>query len=325
MVFSNQNKAEVTKWVGKLHKLLWSATMESLDEAKNLIFSSIGGRVDQVLSHTSPTFTKYVNDVYIALGELEQGRYEKISKLIDKNVINAVMNTTNSEIAFYIAREESLRANAQKRAANAQANAARRRAEQAEANARRANSNARARRAAENARAAANAAAKEAKRKEQEARALAAEKARLNATKQKAKEAENEAKKKARAEANAARQHAEAGAGPSRRQSPPAPVKTNASQNRTLRNQQNRAFQEQIEAVSHWRQVFKNTKTQHHLTTRQTIRRMARNHLGLNLNRALPNSGNVPRKTLLFLIHPNRGNKSVKNKAIRQVLMAELT
>jgi hypothetical protein len=315
MVFSNQNKAEVTKWSEKLRRLLWTGTFESLNEARNLIFSSIGGRVDQVLSYTCPTFTRYINEVYIALMELDQGRPEKVLSLIDKNVINAVMNTAQSEIAFYTAREEALRANAQRKAASAQANAARRHAEQGEANARRTN-NARARQAAENARMAANAARRATREREQEARALAAEQARLNATMRKAKEAANELKKKARTEANAARQQA----GPRRRQSPPR--QTNANRKRTLRNEQNRAFKEQVNRVSHWRRTFENAKSRSGLTTRQTIRRMAKNHLGLNLNSVLLNTGNVSKK-VRFLLHPNKG-KSSNNKALRQVLSAEL-
>ena len=201
--------------------------------------------------------------------------------------------------------------NTWRRQVEAVAAAAERASQQAAANAQR-NRNAAAQRNAQRAKAAANAARRNAKAAENEARFAASEKARLNETARKSTEAAAKAAKAAKAAAAAAKAanneaRQTAAAGPSRQ---------------TMRNKQNREFQEQVERVSHWREVFERTKNNRHLTTRQTIRRLAKNHLSLNLNSVLMNTGNVSRK-VRFLLHPNKGASS-NNRALRQVLSAEL-
>jgi len=91
-----------------------------------------------------------------------------------------------------------------------------------------------------------------------------------------------------------------------------------------MRNKQNRELAAHYEIVGRWRQAFANTKAQQHLTTRQTVRKMAKNHLSLNLNTLLPNGGRGVQKKVLVLLHPNRG-KNANTKALRQVLTAELS
>jgi len=247
----------------------------------------------RVVSKVPPSLKTYLNGLS---QNLAQGKVTSSMSVpaFDAAVAQAAAQVANNRAreANRIQREQKELANKARRNAEAaarQQNAQRRAAanrvkRQAEANARAAERIAekRAREAAEAKRAANE--AREAKRRENEARAAAAEKARYNA---------------------------------SRAKTGPSP-----SVNRTLRNKQNREFQEQIERVSHWQQVFKNTKAQHILTTRQTVRRMARNHLGLNLNSVLLNTGNVSKK-VRFLLHPNKG-KTVNNKALRQVLTVEL-
>lgn len=193
-------------------------------------------------------------------------------------------------------------ANAELRRAAAEAANAERRAQQAAANARH-ERNAAARRNAEHRNREAAAARRAAKEAENEARYAAAEKERMERSRRKANEAASSANKAAREAKETAREaRAESGS--------------------SIRSEQNRAFQEQVSRVSYWRNVFMNTKARYSLTTRQTIRRMAKNHLNLNLNTNLPNSGHVSKKVRV-LIHPDKG-RNINKKALRQVLSAEL-
>ena len=307
------NLAAVDRWSSnlksKMRRLNWVGASHQLNSSNE--------RVAHILVASVPSFKRFLDQltddlrVWRMTGRINPGT-------MSFEAFEAAEAMGREEYAQHKAKEAEFAAhqaamyqaylNTWRRQVEAVAAAAERASQQAAANAQR-NRNAAAQRNAQRAKAAANAARRNAKAAENEARFAASEKARLNETARKSAEAAAKAAKATAAAAKAANNEARqtAAAGSSRQ---------------TMRNKQNREFQEQVARVSHWREVFKRTKKNRHLTTRQTIKSLAKNHLSLNLNSVLMNTGNVSRK-VRFLLHPNKGASS-NNRALRQVLSAEL-
>ena len=311
------NLAAVDRWSSnlksKMRRLNWVGASHQLNSSNK--------RVAHILVASVPSFKRFLDQltddlrVWRMTGRINPGT-------MSFEAFEAAEAMGREEYAQHKAKEAEFAAhqaamyqaylNTWRRQVEAVAAAAERASQQAAANAQR-NRNAAAQRNAQRAKAAANAARRNAKAAENEARFAASEKARLNETARKSAEAA-EATAKAAAKATAAAAKA---ANNEARQTAAA-----GSSRQTMRNKQNREFQEQVARVSHWREVFKRTKKNRHLTNRQTIRRLAKNHLSVNLNSLLMNNGNVSRK-VRFLLHPNKGASS-NNRALRQVLSAAL-
>ena len=307
------NLAAVDRWSSnlksKMRRLNWVGASHQLNSSNE--------RVAHILVASVPSFKRFLDQltddlrVWRMTGRINPGT-------MSFEAFEAAEAMGREEYAQHKAKEAEFAAhqaamyqaylNTWRRQVEAVAAAAERASQQAAANAQR-NRNAAAQRNAQRAKAAANAARRNAKAAENEARFAASEKARLNETARKSAEAAAKAAKATAAAAKAANNEARqtAAAGSSRQ---------------TMRNKQNREFQEQVARVSHWREVFERTKKNRHLTTRQTIKSLAKNHLSLNLNSVLMNTGNVSRK-VRFLLHPNKGASS-NNRALRQVLSAAL-
>jgi len=237
-------------------------------------------------------------------------------------------------------------------AAAAEANRLRRAASEANAKAR-ANAveasrrAAAAQRAARNARnaAARNAAEKVARNAaERAARNVAAAKAARNAAaaaaaaarahKAQTNEAAANAARQAKAHANAAAEAAAGGAGGSagtnaakaaKKASKNAEMAAKAAARlaETRRNEEEKARKKAAHnvAVASWQQRFNAYKSApHFMTPRQIISKMARNHIQVNI----PETGSINRKLLLH-IAPNKEFGSNNRKALKTVLMQELT
>lgn len=305
------NVRGVESWVSNLKQKI-----------RRLNFNGAGAQLNsgnQTLARTinslSPSLKRYFDQLALDLWHwrstgfinpasmsVEAFEYAEATARAEYAIIQQMM-AQEAERAAAMARAQ---ANAERGRAAAEAANAERRARQAAANAQR-ERNAAARRNAERRSREAAEARRAAKQAENEARFMEAEKERMERSRQKA----NQAAREARANANKAAREARAAAN-----------KTAREARSSIRSEQNRAFQEQVERVSYWRSVFTNTKTRNGLTTRQTIRRMARNHLNLNLGSLLPNTGNFSKKVRV-LLHPNKGT-TINKKALRQVLSAEL-
>lgn len=311
------NLATVDRWSSnlksKMRRLNWVGASHQLNSGNV--------RIAHILVASVPSFKRFLdqltNDlrVWRMTGRINPGTMS-FEAFEAAEAMGREEYAIGQQMAAYAAAQAAARAqavaNAQRQRAAQEAANAERKARQAAANAQR-ERNAAAQRNAQRAKAAANAARRNAKAAENEARFAASEKARLNETARKSAEAA-EATAKAAAKATAAAAKA---ANNEARQTAAA-----GSSRQTMRNKQNREFQEQVARVSHWREVFERTKKNRHLTTRQTIKSLAKNHLSLNLNSVLMNTGNVSRK-VRFLLHPNKGASS-NNRALRQVLSAEL-
>ena len=215
------------------------------------------------------------------------------------------------------ARDNAVNANRRRAAAERAARSARNAAGRAARNA--------AERAARNAaeRAARNAAAAQAARN-----AAAAASAAARAHKAQTNAAAANAARRAKVHANAAAAAAAGGAGGSagtnaakdaKKAAKNAETAARTAEKMKMRENADKAFEAQVNAVRESSRRFKAYKAApHFMTTRQIITRMARNNLGVNI----PVNA-VVTKHMMARIHPDHG-KNVRTKAIRQVLSSAL-
>ena len=197
-------------------------------------------------------------------------------------------------------------------------------AERAVRNARNAAARAAAERAARAAaeRAARNVAAAQAARNAAAA-AAAAERAHRARTNAAAANAARQAKAHANAAVAAAAGGAGGSAGTNAAKAAKKAAKAAARLEETRRNEEEKARKKAAHnvAVASWQQRFNAYKSApHFMTPRQIISKMARNHIQVNI----PETGSINRKLLLH-IAPNKEFGSNNRKALKTVLMKELT